>query len=589
VAIVASYVVGAHLLYADFGYWPKNAIPFSPTGDQVQQVWYLAWAAHAFAHAGNPLFSNAINFPFGLNLVTNTAEPLLALLLAPLTLLAGPTVAYIIGLQLGFAASALSAAVASRRAGLSLGASWFVGATFGFCAHRVVEGNVDLFLTFDVILPWICLAALRLHQQGWSPRRFGLTVGGLMALEFGISTERVGLEALVLLLALLASVVVRRDHEAVTEWATGLGIAVVAFAIVASVQLWYFFEGPQSIHGIPHKHVAWQNVSLGGLIRPGAYAWWAPFGRTAQPAFAAVVGNWVNAAYLGVPLIILAIIGVVVNRYEPEGLGVFIVGVVALLLSFGPTIYAFGLKIPGPYRLLRDIPVARDILPLRFSEVVALAAAFLAGLAIDAVPWDDLWRWSIPAAIGVVVLAGATVVSLIPSAPIPAAKNVSSPFFLSSDVAAALPSGTAVLSYPYPIVLFDSAMLDQAQSGVWYKLIGGQGIAPNSSGGNQGIRPLTPIAVFDVLYRCAQADPTAPITTLGFTVPPLPPNNAATAELFQQFVRNHSVQEVLWENWGYHPQLALSYLTAAFGAGHHYDNGNVIVWPIKSPLSSSTG
>ena len=57
-------------------------------------IWSLAWWPHAVAHGDNPFVTRAIWFPYGLNLTWSTTIPGLALLFAPVTLLAGAIVAY---------------------------------------------------------------------------------------------------------------------------------------------------------------------------------------------------------------------------------------------------------------------------------------------------------------------------------------------------------------------------------------------------------------------------------------------------------------------------------------------------------------
>ena len=48
VVILASYLVAARLLFVHLSLVARHQIPFSPTGDQVQQVWFLAWGRTPF-------------------------------------------------------------------------------------------------------------------------------------------------------------------------------------------------------------------------------------------------------------------------------------------------------------------------------------------------------------------------------------------------------------------------------------------------------------------------------------------------------------------------------------------------------------
>ncbi|MGO8861775.1 MAG: hypothetical protein ACLQRH_13550, partial [Acidimicrobiales bacterium] len=59
-------------------------------GDPAQEVWFIAWPAWALWHAANPIFSSAVNVPYGANLLSNTSGTLIGLVLSPLTRIWGP-------------------------------------------------------------------------------------------------------------------------------------------------------------------------------------------------------------------------------------------------------------------------------------------------------------------------------------------------------------------------------------------------------------------------------------------------------------------------------------------------------------------
>ncbi|MGD0945461.1 MAG: hypothetical protein ABR972_14475, partial [Acidimicrobiales bacterium] len=42
-------------------------------GDSGQEVWFLAWGAHALTHLQNPLRTNWLNYPWGVDLADNTS------------------------------------------------------------------------------------------------------------------------------------------------------------------------------------------------------------------------------------------------------------------------------------------------------------------------------------------------------------------------------------------------------------------------------------------------------------------------------------------------------------------------------------
>ena len=75
-------------------------------GDSGQEVWFLAWGAHALTHLTDPIRSNFINYPWGVDLADNTSMPMAGFIGAPITLIFGPIATYNVLLTLAFASSA---------------------------------------------------------------------------------------------------------------------------------------------------------------------------------------------------------------------------------------------------------------------------------------------------------------------------------------------------------------------------------------------------------------------------------------------------------------------------------------------------
>ena len=593
--LATTYALGAIILYWHFPALSHDRIPLAPVGDQVQQVWFLAWPAHAIAHFENPFISNFLNFPPGVNLVTNTAMLALGVLFAPLTWLAGPLATYVVLLQLGFFASALSGAWCARRLGASWWGSWLAGAIFGFGAHRVVEGSIHVFMALDVVAPLVLIAVVRLVERRWTTRRFALTTGLLLTFEFLISSELFAIIVVTLVLIAVVLLVASRRRDAVVALLRAYATAAALTLILLAVPIWYFLWGPQSISGAPHHGVAWADTTLGSLLRPGTYALWAPLGRTTSQ-LSLLQGPWVNATYLGAPLLALAAIGWWRSRRERL---INVVGIVTVLLlvgSFGSSFHLPGVhwSIPSPYRIIDSLPVLQDVLPSRFMELVLLGVALLAARAVGQSSTPASLKSNVPKSasrqflsVTTAALAILTVVTLIPNQLVAASGTSTLPWLNSAEARTALPTNSVVLSYPYPYVIFNTPMLDQASSGVRYKLIGGQAIVPQPNGRNLGVWPLTPRVVFDIFFRSASQYPNAPVRSLPFAVGSLPPNNSATWQQFHLFVKRNHVDEIFFRQWGYHPEIALAYLRGAFGPGRSFAAGTVYVWNLHEPTLSS--
>ena len=112
---IGIYCVIAYLAYAPTALFSGSRIVSCVCGDPVQQAWYLAWTPYALLHWHNLFYTTQLNYPFGLDLGSNTPMPLLGLLAAPFTLTIGPAGALVLMMRLAFASSALSMCFVLRR------------------------------------------------------------------------------------------------------------------------------------------------------------------------------------------------------------------------------------------------------------------------------------------------------------------------------------------------------------------------------------------------------------------------------------------------------------------------------------------
>src|SRR5260370_41049437 len=101
-------------------------------GDPPQLMWLMAWWPHALTHGLNPLFTDAIWAPHGLNLAWATSLPLASLIAALPIAIAGPVAVYnLLGL-LALALAAWTAFVLCRYLTGAYCASLTGGYVFGF-------------------------------------------------------------------------------------------------------------------------------------------------------------------------------------------------------------------------------------------------------------------------------------------------------------------------------------------------------------------------------------------------------------------------------------------------------------------------
>ena len=109
-----------YLLLACLAYWPVSPLDSHHLvncrcPDPQQQAWYLAWPPFALTHGLNLFFTTYLQVPNGGNLAASTSMPLLGLLGAPVTVLAGPLATFNLMLRLALAASGTSMFFVLRR------------------------------------------------------------------------------------------------------------------------------------------------------------------------------------------------------------------------------------------------------------------------------------------------------------------------------------------------------------------------------------------------------------------------------------------------------------------------------------------
>src|SRR5712692_166875 len=85
------------------------------TKDPALFIWYLGWIPHELTQGHNPLFTDYLSYPPGVNLMWNTSMIFPALLLWPVTALFGPVVAYNLLITAGVGLSAWGGFLAARR------------------------------------------------------------------------------------------------------------------------------------------------------------------------------------------------------------------------------------------------------------------------------------------------------------------------------------------------------------------------------------------------------------------------------------------------------------------------------------------
>ena len=161
-------VMGGYLLAAYALTWrlwadPGARMVSGNPGDVNLVAWFMRHSATAISHGRLPaLVTTGLNAPQGINLMWNASMLLPGILLAPVTLLAGPWTSLNLLLALGFAGSAASLFWVLRWWGASITAAAVGGAVYGFSPALVAASMGHFQLQFAVLPPLIIHELLRI-------------------------------------------------------------------------------------------------------------------------------------------------------------------------------------------------------------------------------------------------------------------------------------------------------------------------------------------------------------------------------------------------------------------------------------------
>ena len=480
------YLVGAVALTMWLWRDPASRMVAGNPHDADQFAWFFRYDATAVAHLQLPaLITTAMNAPQGISLMWNTAMPLPGVLLAPLTLLAGPQASLTVLMTVGFAGSALSMFVTARRWDASLAAAGLAGLVYGFSPALIQSSAGHYDLQFAVLPPLIIDAALRLvagrgGTGGRAAARAGVRLGLLAAAQLFISEELLFDTAVAAVLLTVTLAVSRPGAVAgrIRDIARGAGAALAIAAPIVGYPLWVQFFGPLRQHGSPFSPDFYKN-DLADFVLPSGSMLLHTAGSAAFAArFQGGLPEYLG--YLGGPMLaVLAVLAVWFWRRLP--VRATAVAFTALsALSLGGTLLADGREHEGialPWHWLQALPVAAAVIPDRFSIIADGTAAALLAFGLDAA----LSRWPLRRGL----IATAAVIAFLPLVPGPLPAAGASPVpagWTAAFSALRLPPGADVVVVPIPVRTYTAPLRWQADTGVPSAMYGGYYMGPTWSG-----------------------------------------------------------------------------------------------------------
>ncbi|MER7332297.1 MULTISPECIES: hypothetical protein [unclassified Micromonospora] len=479
--VVAGYLALAVLLTV--GQWGRPGRLFHQAGDQILFEWMLARAARAVTGPENPLYSSALNAPDGVNLMANTSVLGLGVPLTPVTLLFGSQAAFLVAVVGCLAGTATAWYVLLRRRLVDSRVAAAVGGLFcGFAPGMIAQAGAHLHMAAQFLVP--AILALVFHPDPRRAVRHGALLGLLVAYQVFLGEEV--LVFLVLAAGTFVLAYAAADRSAARRLAPALlvrlGVGVAVSLPLLAYPLWFQFFGPGHYRGMPFHAYGYQLDAASFT----ASARQTVFGDDHLPGLLAPNPTEENS-FFGPGLLVLAVVVVIWLWRRPLVRALAVCGVLFALLSLGAQVRLDGTAtgIPGPYRLVAELPLLDLAVPARFPLVCIpvlgillalsldrLGAAHPRGAAAGGVPVRLLWGGAVAAAL---LPLFPTPIRTVPAWPVPA-------FVAEGGWRAYVPPGRTLVPVP-PVTGagVSPAMLWSARTGLAFPTPGGYFIGPRAA------------------------------------------------------------------------------------------------------------
>jgi hypothetical protein len=527
---------GIYLVLAVLVWWHVwTGHPTSTTtcgcGDSSLFTWFLEWPAYAISHGLNPLYSTALFHPAGVNLLSNTAEVGIGVVLAPVTWLFGPVATLNVALTLSPFLSALAMYFLLRRWVSWAPAAFIGGLLYGFSPFillSLTDAHLMLGMAFVPPLLVACLDEALIRQRR-RPVLVGLAIGVLVTVQFLIGSEMLAIVAIALAIGVVLVLLYGLRHPDLVRPRVGYAVVAVATAAISSIVLlaypvWFAFAGPAHLSGPvwgPHSVISYGGNGLKGYLLPLSPD---PVATGLDLRFGGYQAPLLSGQYLGIGLLVVLVVGVLLWRRDRRLWLFGLVGAASVILAM-----ALHQNYWTPWRLFVRLPMMDNIIPSRFLLVIYLAAAAMLAVILDHV-YAGTSRWqrartaptrkgsrpgarSKSSAVG--ALAGGLVaaVALVPIAAYYTAylpltvKPVVLPTWFRT-VAPHLDKGQVVLAFPVPFAFYQSAMTWQAVDKMQYAMVGGGG--PNAMTSRAGKERAGQVYIANISVSSGDPEPITP-------------------------------------------------------------------------------
>lgn len=493
-------VIGTYVVIGVVAYWPVFPRLWQSflvgENDFQEFMWFMVAVTHGLTHGSNPFFSNALFAPTGVNLAQNNTSPLLDVIIAPVTLTAGPVVSANLLILLAMPVSATAAFIVLRRWHLWWPAAAIGGLIYGFSPYMVGQSLGHPELSFLPLPPFIALTVVSILQGRGSSVRLGVQLGLLVTAQYLISEEVMATVAIVVVAGVVC-VAIRHPTGVPRMFRTAAGATAIAFALAAvllAYPVWMTLAGPQHFTGPNFSTSNPYHNDLLSFIVPGPMQKVALSMQSLQSRVLGYNDPTEAGGYIGVPALVLMAIFAWRSRRSPRMQLTVVLLLVAAVLSLGPHLTVDGhlTSVPLPFLLLDHVTPFYDIFSGRISLEMDACIAALIAFGLDDMrsaphrtrgdaragplrsgPWTSVFF----ACLTLVVL----VVTQLPDWPYGGGSNTPLP----TRVAQAIPSGDPIaITYPYDTAFVVGPMVWQAEDGMRFRLMGGYAYHAGPDGGS---------------------------------------------------------------------------------------------------------
>jgi hypothetical protein len=359
--------------------------------------WWLAWWPDALIDGRNPFISDFIYAPDRVNLTWVTSIPGPALVLTPVTRAIGPVASYNLLSLAAPVLAATSAFLLCRHLTRRFWPSLAGGYVFGFSPFMLVALAGIPSVGFVAFIPLAVYVVVRRIDESLGRRASIALLALVLAGQFLVSVEAFAvMTVLGGLIGLIAYALVPDLRHALRRVVPDVVLGYLGAVLIVSPFLWYMLFEPhlRPLHAIPERN----SVDLLSFAVPTSLQ---ALGAGTFPSLERdfggalpVAGGAGGFAYLGLPLLAIAVLFGLERPREPRRKLILVAAASLAILSLGPRLIVAGEDlIPLPGALLAEVPLLQYALPSRFPVYTALAVAVLLAVWLAARP--ARWKWAV--------------------------------------------------------------------------------------------------------------------------------------------------------------------------------------------------